>query len=322
MLQDPNHGHLRFSGEEVEAVRQVGIAQRERAMNIGTGSAGGFAVPFQLDPSIIMTGSGALNPIRQISRNEVTVSGTWKGVASDGVVASYGAEASAVTDASPTLVQPQVVAQRGTCFVPFSVELQQDYGNLEQELARLMRDAIDVTDASKFLTGTGTNEPGGVLNIGGTGGLTTTQRVQTAVSATYAVGDPWTFRAAIPPRFLGNTTFVAAPGIWDKTYRFVGGNSTEPLQMPTRDGPFLGRPKAEQSTMVTTTTTGSKIMIGGDWQTGFLVCERLGMTVEIVPHIFGPAQGNLPTVQRGVLCFYRTGAGVIAPNALRYLEVL
>jgi hypothetical protein len=34
----------------------------------GTGSAGGFAVPLALDPSIILTSSGTLNPLREISR--------------------------------------------------------------------------------------------------------------------------------------------------------------------------------------------------------------------------------------------------------------
>ena len=50
MLADPTTGHLRFSSEEVEAVRLVSQVQEQRAMSIGTGSAGGFGVPFILDP--------------------------------------------------------------------------------------------------------------------------------------------------------------------------------------------------------------------------------------------------------------------------------
>lgn len=50
----------------------------------------------------------------------------------------------------------------------------------------------------------------------------------------------------------------------DATYRFIGGNSTEPLQMPSRDGAYLGRPKVEWSTMSATTTTGSRIVVAGD----------------------------------------------------------
>jgi hypothetical protein len=56
ICEDPQHGHLRFTPAEVEAVRQA--SQVERALNIGTGSAGGFALPFTLDPSIILSSAG------------------------------------------------------------------------------------------------------------------------------------------------------------------------------------------------------------------------------------------------------------------------
>ena len=53
MVMDPMSGHLRFTTQEVEAVRKVSTVESERAMSIGTGSAGGFAIPFVLDPSIL-----------------------------------------------------------------------------------------------------------------------------------------------------------------------------------------------------------------------------------------------------------------------------
>src|SRR6266511_4818624 len=138
ILADPTHGHLRFSSREREAFDRVNEVMKERALAEGVGSSGGFAVPFALDPSIILTSSGALNPFREVARVETIATDIWKGVASDGVVASYGAEASAVTDASPTLVQPSIDTQRMTIFVPFSIELGQDWGTLQQELLRLM----------------------------------------------------------------------------------------------------------------------------------------------------------------------------------------
>jgi hypothetical protein len=61
MVMDPTTGHLRFTPAEVEAVRKVSAVEAERAMSIGTGSAGGFAVPFVLDPSVMLTSTGALN---------------------------------------------------------------------------------------------------------------------------------------------------------------------------------------------------------------------------------------------------------------------
>jgi predicted phage gp36 major capsid-like protein len=44
------------------------------------------------------------------------------------------------------------------------------------------------------------------------------------------------------------------------------------------------------------------------------------MSVEIIPHLFG-ATNRYPTGQRGLYACWRTGAGVVALNALRYLEV-
>jgi predicted phage gp36 major capsid-like protein len=44
------------------------------------------------------------------------------------------------------------------------------------------------------------------------------------------------------------------------------------------------------------------------------------MSVEIIPHLLG-ATNRYPTGQRGLYAFWRTGAGVVALNALRDLEV-
>jgi HK97 family phage major capsid protein len=325
LVVDPMSGHLRFTPQEVEAVRKVSAVEEERAMSIGTGSAGGFAVPFVLDTSILLTSTGALNPIREVAK-VVTISGAreWRGVASDGVTAAYVAEASVATDASPTLVQPAIITYRWHVFVPITLELFQDWSELQNELIRLASDARDVNDATMFLTGTGTNQPSGILNIGGLNGLTTTQRVQTATSATYAVGDPWLLKAQVPPRFIPTSTYAASPGAWDRTYRFVAqGSTTEPRQFSDGDrgGDFVGRPKIEWSTMVNTTTTASKLMIAGDFS-GYQVVDRLGVTAELIPHLFTASQGLLPSGQRGFYCYGRTGAGVTKPNAFRYLEVL
>jgi HK97 family phage major capsid protein len=291
-------------------------------MSIGTGSAGGFAVPFQLDPTILISGTGVLNPIRQIANVETIVAHEWRGVTSDQVSAAFTAEATEAADSSPVLVQPDLVTMKAQAFVPISIELFQDWTSLQQQLTNLISDAKNNLEATKFLLGSGVNEPGGILNIGALGGLTTTQRVLTATIATYAVGDPWLLKAALPPRFIPRVTYAAGPAIWDKTYRFVAqGSTTEPRQFSDGDrgGDFLGQPKVEYSPMAVTTTTGSKIIIAGDWSQ-YKIVDRIGMQVEVIPHLFG-ATNRFPTGQRGVYAFWRVGAGVLMPNAFRYLEV-
>jgi len=119
MLKDPQTGHLRFSPKEVDAVRAVSQADQERAMAVGTGSTGGFGAPFQIDPSIMISGTGSQNPFRTISRVETVTGYEWRGVSADQVTAHYRAEATEVADDSPTLVQPVVTPRRGDAFVPY-----------------------------------------------------------------------------------------------------------------------------------------------------------------------------------------------------------
>ena len=60
----------------------------------------------------------------------------------------------------------------------------------------------------------------------------------------------------MPARFIDNATFAAHTKTWDTAFRFVGGNSTEPLQFDAgRGGPFLGRPKVEWSAVGTQWST-------------------------------------------------------------------
>ncbi len=322
LLRDPMQGHLRFGPDEVEAIREASWATQAAEMRaVMATSSTGFPLPLTVDPSIILTGSGALNPIRDISSVITIGTHDWKGVSSDGVTAAYVQEGTEATDATPALVGPQISTQQGRAFVQYTIEASQDDPSLQAQLVQLIGDAKDVLDATKFLTGTGTNEPSGILNVGGTNGLTTTQRVLTATTAAFAVGDPWLLKAALPARFIPATTFAANPSTLDTAFRFVGGNSTEPYQFADGDraGPFLGRPVVEWSTMATGATTGTKLIVGGDFGTGYKIVDRLGMSAELIPHMLG--SNRLPLGVRGLYVYWRTGAGVVALNAFRYLEV-
>src|SRR5207247_1635350 len=77
MLREPTMAHLKFSAQEVEAVRAATAAVEERAF---TTTTTGVPIPYQLDPTLIFAGTGALNPFRQICRVETVTEGTWKGV--------------------------------------------------------------------------------------------------------------------------------------------------------------------------------------------------------------------------------------------------
>ena len=303
--------------DERAAVRAVVDAQAERAMAIGSGPTGGFAVPFTLDPQILQTSDGSVNPLRQLARVELISSNEWRGVSSAGITASYDVEAAEVGDNAPTLAQPSVKCERASAFVPYSFELEQDFSALRSELGRLLQEAKDGLEATKFVLGAGTasTEPQGIVT-----GLGTAQQVTTGGSAVVGVDDVYSLTQSLPPRFRPNATFLGNGSVIDAIYRLVAlADDTEPPLM-TPDGRILRKPVAEVSTMSGTIASAQKVLMFGDIRAGFIIVDRLGSTtIELVPHLFGSS--HRPTGQRGILLWFRNSSAILVPEALRLLVV-
>jgi HK97 family phage major capsid protein len=73
--------------------------------------------------------------------------------------------------------------------------------------------------------------------------------------------------------------------------------------------------------MPTALTTTTDLMVVGDFSNGYLIVDRIGMEVELIPHLFG-ATNRFPTGQRGLWAFWRNSAKVLDPNRFRFLQVL
>jgi HK97 family phage major capsid protein len=69
----------------------------------------------------------------------------------------------------------------------------------------------------------------------------------------------------------------------------------------------------------TLTTTGSKIAIVGNIREAFTIVDRVGMSVELIPHLVGA--NHRPIGQRGLFAYWRVGSAAVNPGAARYLEV-
>ena len=65
-------------------------------------------------------------------------------------------------------------------------------------------------------------------------------------------------------------------------------------------------------------TTNSLFLAYGDFAKGFLIADRIGATIELVPHLFG-ANGR-PTGQRGAFLWLRTGSDVLISTAISVLK--
>ena len=51
----PNTAQFEMTPKEAEAMRRVAQVEAERAMSVGSTTAGGFGVPFALDPTIMLS---------------------------------------------------------------------------------------------------------------------------------------------------------------------------------------------------------------------------------------------------------------------------
>lgn len=296
--------------------------EEQRALSL-TGTQGGFAVPVVLDPTIIPTSNQAVNPWRAIARIE-TIAGAniWNGVSAGAVVASRDLELEEVSDDSPTLAQPSVTVTKAQAFIgPISFEVSQDWGGLESEMASLIQDAKDVEEATAFATGAGTGvSPQGVLT-GATGTVA-------AGTASFAVANGYALLEALPPRFRPNGSFVAnlaqynrirqldtagGANIWVQNLTQGVGNQADGQINAT----FLGKRAMESSVMASGLTAASKIMIFGDFRY-FLIVDRIGMQVEVIPHMFG-ATNQRPIGARGLLAYWRNSSRVLSAAAFKTL---
>jgi HK97 family phage major capsid protein len=298
-------------------------AEEERVMSLTTNS-GGYGVPFMLDPTIILSSDGQINPFRQIARVEQINTDTWQGVTSAGVTASFDAELSVVSDDSMTLAQPSVSTEMARALVPFSIEVGMDYPGFANEVAQAIADAKDGLESTAFATGTGTNEPQGIIT-----GATAVVTASTRGSITST--DVYTVEAALPPRFIQNASWVASRAALQKFRQFdtAGGAQLwiqnlqyglgQPVGFGSTNGrvgyALLGYNAYAASGVTSTLTTGTKPAVLGDFRQ-YLIADRVGLSVEYVPHLLSTS-GPFPRGGRAYFAYWRTGAGVLFTNAFR-----
>lgn len=296
---------LGMSPAEQVAMREVRTVTSLRAMAVGSGPAGGFAVPFQLDPTIVLSGDGAIHPYRDLATVHAMASNELRLVTSEGATVGYGAEASPTSDGSPVLAQPILHAERGTGFVPFSIEVGMDWRGIEQALGNVLADARNVLDAAMFTSGAGhaSQEPQGILT-----GLGPEQRVSDGAITPLEVYD---LVSALPARFSPRAVFVSnlATLLHIRSLVAAADDEHQPLVNDAMDR-ILGRPWREASEF----PTGA--LLYGSMRDGFAIGDRVGMLVEVIPHTFEAATG-LPKGERGLFALWRSTSLVTVPNALR-----
>lgn len=304
---------------------RAALSAAMRAQSLTT-TAGGFAVPFTLDPTVVLTNNSTINPIRQIARKVQITTNTWNGVTSAGATASWDAEAAEVSDDAITLAQPSIPVFKMQIFIPFSVEIEGDWAGIESDLRMAMVDARDRLESTAHITGNGTTAPTGIQTEldGGS------SEIAPATAETFALADVYNLQRLLPPRYRVSSdmpTWVAALGTYNKIRQFdTGGGGGLWTQLgngtPER---LLGWRAMEHSEvrdwndLNAAATADNFLLFVGDWSR-YVIVDRVGMQVELVPHLLHTSN-NLPKGQRGLLGWLRTGAESIDDNAFRVLSI-
>jgi HK97 family phage major capsid protein len=300
-----------FTPEEREAVT--------RAMSL-TDNAGGYLVPFQLDPTVIITSAGSLNEIRRAARQVVATGDVWNGVSAGETSWSWDAEASEASDDTSTFAQPAITVRKAVGFVPISIEALQDEQNVAGEVGRLLTSGKETLEATAFATGaSGSGEPIGIVTAL-TGGSSV---VASATTDTFAIADVYALQGALPARYRANASWLANNLIYNRVRQFdtAGGAGLWERIGNDRPAELVGRSAYEAEAMdgSITALADNLVLIFGDFS-NYVIADRVGMTVEFIPHLFH-TDTNLPSGQRGWYAYYRVGADSVNDGAFRMLNV-
>ncbi|MFE1926528.1 phage major capsid protein [Streptomyces asoensis] len=313
-----NGGNPALLEDDEQAAYKLAEAHR-RAMTL-TDSAGGFLVPFTLDPTIILTNAGSANPFRQVATTKTITTDTWNGVSSAGVTAEWLAESGQAADASPTFAQPSITPKKAAAWVQGSFEVLSDSG-FGTEVGPLLADAKDRLEATAFATGNGTTQPKGVITaVSAVGGSV----VASATTDTYAVADVYAVEQALPPRYrlTGSPSWMANKAIINKTRQFdtAGGSSFWANLGMGQPEQLLGAPIYEASAMdgVINAAAENYALLLGDFR-NFYIVDRVGMTMVYEPLVKG-ANGR-PTGEAGWFAYWRVGSDVVNADAFRLLNI-
>ncbi len=300
----------------------------QRAALTTTGANGGFFIPFQLDPTVILTNTGTANPFRQISKVTTIAQNVWHGISSAGVTAEWTSEAQEVTDASPTFLQPTITPIRADAHVAASRELLEDTSDLATNIATMFRDAKDRLESTAFAVGTGTTQPFGIVTELQ---LVTASRVAANTNGVFGGVDLFALVNSLPARYQDNCSWVAHWFTYNLTRQF-GGPQTPNFWVDLGPGipsQLLGRSTYQSSAMTNAggttglsaaTASSDDILILGDFSQGYQIVDRIGMEVLFNPLVIGPS-AQRPTGQVSWTAFWRVGARAVNADAFRMLRV-
>jgi HK97 family phage major capsid protein len=226
LLADPNAAAFLTDEERVAMQRY-----NEYRAASSTTTAGGFAVPVLIDPSFILTNQESDNPFLRICRIIDINTNTWKGVSGAGVSWSFDSEGSAVSDDAVTVAQPTVGIYMARGFIPYSMEIGEDWPGFADEMARLLAAGYDDLLRTEFTTGAGTGGPTGVITAAD---ASTGVEVASTTDGQFGVEDLYAVWKAVPQKYRRNASWMMSVDVMNKIRQFgtVTAWHSQTVQLP------------------------------------------------------------------------------------------
>jgi HK97 family phage major capsid protein len=282
--------------------------------NIGLGTAGGGnLVPYELDPQILISSAGSVDPMRQVARVTQTRFNEKRFVTSAGVFSSWDAEFAEVSDDSPSLSQPAITCFKGAAYVEASYELFED-SDLASQVGELFADSKAQLESNAFTLGTGSGQPWGIITrISGVGGS-----VVATGSNVAATADLYNNQAALPARwrprarFMMNLTILNAyrqlPQATGLNYSIINDDTTPPKAPDW---------SVHENSAMDSTFTGAAAdytVLSGDFRQ-YAIVDRIGASVVPVPVVIGATRR--PIGAYGWYLHWRTGGDALINDVFR-----
>jgi HK97 family phage major capsid protein len=262
-----------------------------------------------------------------------TSTDVYKGVASAGTGFTLPGEGVVVADGPPSFSQPVLNVFALKNFIPYSIEVSQDWPDFVGECTRLFTaEYADRISQDTAIGAGGTAAPCGIFTrmaatTAGSGAAHVTVTTPGAISA----ADVRAVWQALPEKAKNDPScaWIMSNSVWSQIAALGApsvSNGLEPGAVAYPVGPAGPRLFGEPIILATAapawsgTTAAANFCVVGAFQR-FAVAQRVpGLTVELVPQLFDFSGGTgRPTGSRGFLAVARFGSDVLDTSSFRLL---
>lgn len=302
-----------------------------KALNITTGSDGGYLVPEVTDPNVVSQYL-KVSPMRQIATVRTIGSSDYRILVNTRGTASgwVGETAARPETATPSIAEVQAVMGEVYANAYATQQLLDDaYFDAEGFLVQNLYDEFAQEEGAAFVSGNGTNKPKGflgyTLSTSADGSRTfgqlqykytgTSGAFKTTSATVNPIDDFVDLLHALKPEFRANATWVMNALTLAAVRKFKdadGGPVWQPATMAGNPATILGYPVVEMPDMQDIGANSLSVAVG-DFRSGYTIIDRVGVRVLRDPYTAKPHVAFYATK--------RVGGMVVDSDAIKVLKL-